>query len=220
MVMRIEIQASKQQLTSNKSRIRRSEKKHRRLLAEYAAIANDTQLLGRGYASLKSRIVESDQPLSKGFVSYTLSLGCLYEAHKGYINTYFPASATYQDSVEIEEQIAKLKKRIARLSTLSVILAVAPVMYIQIFLLNRMISELEDKLEKMRQYEAVTNTMYDDANAFAATLKRGVRYSGSMVWQNGWLVQLGADDNSWQNDLEKNAKDTWWGVTRRARAFM
>jgi hypothetical protein len=218
--MRIEIQASKQQLTSNKSRVRRSEKKHRRLLSQYDAITSDTELLGKGYAALKSRIAESDQPLSKGFVSYTLSLGCLYEAQKGYINTYFPASATYQDSAEIEAQIAKLKKRITSLHAQSAIPATAPARYAQIYLLTRMVKELNGKLEQMRQYETITGTMYDDANDFATTLKRGIRYSGSMIWQNGWKAQLGADDTTWQTDLEKNAKDTWWNVVNRARAFI
>jgi len=219
--MRIEITDSKRQLALNRINIHRAEENHRKLLKAFVKLASDTNLLGQGYTALRNRVTSFDQPLSKGFVSYAVSMSCLYGAQKNYINKYYLPSETFRDSVEIQSNLDELYSRLrtaeARLArTRNDAAAIIQL----IARLEALIAELEDKLEKMRQYEVVTCKMYDSANRLAETLKRGVRYSGSLTWQNGWQAQLGANDQTWQNDLEENAKEAWWKVVGMAREFV
>jgi hypothetical protein len=219
--VRIEITDSKRQLALNITKIHRAEENHRKLHKAFEKLASDTNLLGQGYASLRNRVTTFDQPLSKGFVSYTVSMSCLYGAQKSYINKYYLPSETFRDSVAIQSNLddlysqlrsAEARLAIARNDTAAIIQLIAR--------LEALIAELEDKLEKMRKYEVATSKMYDSANRLAETLKRGVRYSGSLTWQNGWQAQLGASDQTWQNDLEENAKEAWWKVVGIAREFI
>lgn len=229
--MRIDIQSSKEQLSSNKAQIREAEQNHRELYLAYDAIVLDQQLQGQGYYALVTRIESCDQPLSKGFVSYTISLACLYEVQKEYISFFFSTDVAYLDSGEIEAQIAELKRRCDEVRDWLVMLqgtAIPPTDYAsnvnyylyQLHRLNPLIIELENKLINMHKYEAASSHMYEDALVFAEVLKRGVRYSGSMIWQGGWQAQLGTDDNSWQEDLTTAADVTWWGIVRRGRPFV
>jgi hypothetical protein len=229
--MRIDIQSSQEQLSSNKAQIRQAEQNHRELYLAYDAIVFDQQLQGQGYYALVTRIESCDQPLSKGFVSYTISMACLYEVQKEYISFFFSTGVAYLDSYEIEAQIAELKRRCDEVRDWLVVLqgtAIPPTDYAsnvnyylyQLHRLNPVIIELENKIVNMHKYEAASSHMYEDALAFAEVLKRGVRYSGSMIWQGGWQVQLGADDKSWQEDLATAADVTWWGIVSRGRPFV
>jgi hypothetical protein len=229
--MRIDIQSSQEQLSSNKDQLREAEQNHRELYLAYDDIVFDQQLRGQGYYALVTRIESCDQPLSKGFISYTISMACLYEVQKEYISFFFSTGVSYLDSYEIEAQIAELKRRCDEVRDWLVRLqstAIPPTDYAsnvnyylcQLHRLNPLIRELEDKLINMHKYEVASCHIYEDALAFAEVLKRGVRYSGSMIWQGGWQAQLGADDRSWQEDLATAADVTWWGIVSRGRPFI
>jgi hypothetical protein len=220
--MRIKINKKKKQLATNRQKIRSTEASHRKLVKAFERLASDKRLSGKGYDSLRKRVSSFDLPLSKGFVSYTVSLGCLYEAQIGYINKYYLPSEAFRDSDEIH---AQLMENYAQLKTAEEALAKkrgknTKTLEERIAALEAVIDELEDRIVKMNQYDAVTRSMYDNANRFAETLKRGARYSGSLTWQNGWLAQVGSNDKTWQKDLEANVNESWWEILGLAKKFV
>ncbi|MCL2136391.1 MAG: hypothetical protein FWH40_02545 [Coriobacteriia bacterium] len=202
------------------------EDKHRNLVKSLDSIASDTVLSGQAYDALKSQVMLYDLPLASGYVSFSVCLASVYRAHFDYIGKYFPELPDYISSDDINEQIRSLKDRIAELNrwyhwALSVVvLFYGLANQSQIAYLQNLVRKLEEKLSLMSQFETTTRSLYSDSDTLATTLYRGVKSTGSLVWDNGWTSLVSKYDTSWPEDLKQQIDATWWNLIERSQDFV
>jgi hypothetical protein len=224
--MYIDISPSLDQLSASKQAIGSADSNRQDALRSLREIAGNTTLQGEAYSAIKERVNATDIPLAQGYVVYCAYLASLYDVQAEHINSSFSNTSIRMDTGEIQGQIDLVQEEINKLAVemyKSDLFRLFPLyrtmVEIKIVSLKGLIRELENKLREMESYYNATAGLYDEAIAIANTLKQGVRYSGSLMWQNGrWHSPIGWPN--WNLDLDIKLKEAWKQVTDRARKYV
>jgi len=221
--MRIRIQEKKNQLLHDISELHKIESNHQKTLRTLQSAVIDYGLQGKAYDAWRDRVLSYDIPLIQGLLTYISYLTCLYGVHLQYISFYFDDNQEELDERTLSAQIRIAYRRLGRLFRYfdtDLIGEFNPGIETEKQQIIQLINELNKRLVDMNIYNDETQALYNDANDLATTLKQGAKFSGSIIWLEGWQAPVGYADISWLTVLAQQVSSAWRNTIKESQRYV